>query len=945
MKISRRGLRIELLENRQLLAASPQLLLNIADDPGGSDPASFLAYNGDTYFVAQQTELWKTDGTTGGTELVKDLANGSVNGEILGLDIANNTIAIAFLDRGPTVAASDDRSEFWKSDGTTGGTIMVHDFGVGSSPESLYDSTAFSYAAVGNTLFFPMGNATSGVELWKSENFGTPTMVKDINPGDDSSYPGGLYAFGSNVLFAANNGANGKELWSSDGTTAGTVLVKDIEPGPAGSYPSAGYYQDFAELNGKIYFGALGSGSDGTPFNADDTPQFWSSDGTTAGTVLLKDFGTVPFGYITPSEIVRSGNLIFGSVSTDEFGSELWKSDGTAAGTLLVKNINPNTDTPDNELGSYPSNLTDVNGTLYFSASDGSTGFELWKSDGTEAGTMLVKDIKPASTGGNYGSYPYYMTGFNGEVYFTANDGTVGEELWKSDGTSAGTVLVSDINQSAAGANANIDGLAVANGSLFFSASDGTGNEPWVINAGIPLTDLTMRHPNGTIYVSRSTGSSFTNEKWTTWADVAWNDVQSGDFTGDNRADLLARHPNGSVYVARSSGNSFNTEKWSTWADVAWTDVLAGDFNGDGVDDVVTRHPDGRIYVAIADGNAFSTSKWSTWADVAWVDVKVGDFDGDGLDDLTMRHPNGSIYVARSTGSGFVNEKWLSSGTVAWNDVQAADFTGDGRTDLALRHPNGTVYVARSTGTGFVNEVWTVWADIGWLDVKSADFNGDGIADLTMRHPNGSVYVARSSGTNFVNEKWAVWADVAWADISAGDFNGDGSDDLSMRHPNGSVYVSSSTGTGFFSEKWTTWASIGWLDVISDNFVSGSAAAIPGGNAGDGLGTGGSGGGFSNLGGPTGAMLALPNDRTNVLNAGQASEFSIAEQPSRNSYRDQFFSQLAYSSVNSDQLSTGLTDCQQWIDHPNDEAEQNQPAIDKLLSDGLLADDFERRVE
>ena len=73
-------------------------------------------------------------------------------------------------------------------------------------------------------------------------------------------------------------------------------------------------------------------------------------------------------------------------------GQELWKSDGTAAGTTLVKNIRPGSGT-----SSSPRELTNVNGTLFFVADDGVTGQELWKSDGTAAGTVLVRDIHPGS--------------------------------------------------------------------------------------------------------------------------------------------------------------------------------------------------------------------------------------------------------------------------------------------------------------------------------------------------------------------------------------------------------------------------------------------------------------------------------------------------------------------------------------------------------------------
>ena len=80
-------------------------------------------------------------------------------------------------------------------------------------------------------------------------------------------------------------------------------------------------------------------------------------------------------------------------------------------------------------------------GSLYFSAEDASHGWELWKSDGTTAGTFMVKDIRP----GSRGSRPRSLTAVGGMLFFTADDGIHGWELWKSDGTQAGTVMVKDI--------------------------------------------------------------------------------------------------------------------------------------------------------------------------------------------------------------------------------------------------------------------------------------------------------------------------------------------------------------------------------------------------------------------------------------------------------------------------------------------------------------------
>jgi ELWxxDGT repeat protein len=158
-------------------------------------------------------------------------------------------------------------------------------------------------------------------------------------------------------------------------------------------------------------------------------------------------------------------------------GKELWKSDGTPAGTTMVKDINTGTaNGVDAGNVNYGFAYVNVNGVFFFAANNGSAGVELWKSDGTEAGTVMVKDIRTGASN----SSPYYLTNVNGTLFFQANNGTNGIELWKSDGTEAGTVLVKDINPGAGGSMTSNMTFLNVNGTLYFSADNGVnGEELW----------------------------------------------------------------------------------------------------------------------------------------------------------------------------------------------------------------------------------------------------------------------------------------------------------------------------------------------------------------------------------------------------------------------------------------------------------------------------------
>src|SRR5262249_6248575 len=139
--------------------------------------------------------------------------------------------------------------------------------------------------------------------------------------------------------------------------------------------------------------------------------------------------------------------------------------------------------------------FVNVNGTAYFSATNATYGRELWKTDGTPEGTMLVADILP----GTSGSFPVGLSSVNGQVFFTANDGQHGNEMWRSAGTLATTRLIRDINPSTDPSTPiGATGFRDINGTLFFTGDDGaTGAEPWVLEQQIGFEPLSVDHFEG----------------------------------------------------------------------------------------------------------------------------------------------------------------------------------------------------------------------------------------------------------------------------------------------------------------------------------------------------------------------------------------------------------------------------------------------------------------
>jgi trimeric autotransporter adhesin len=397
---------------------------------------------------ANGNQLWKSDGTPAGTVTTKTVPNGTMGFGVAGVGVFGTNVIFS------AEGATPKGEELWLSDGSAGGTMKLKFFYYGSFSVS----NPVQFAPIPGLAIFNGKDSALGQELWKTDGTSAGTvLVKDIRIGSSSSSPYHLTAMDGIVYFVATEPASGKELWRSDGTEAGTYMVKDIGSGTVGSYPS------YLQVIGKTLFFAAIDNVYGQ--------ELWKSDGTAAGTKVVKDIrpGTASaFGnWITPAEPFATMNgILYFPASDGQHGYELWRSDGSESGTYMVKDIFPGAgSSQDSTFHNWlnPS-YASVNGILYFLANDGTRGVEIWRTDGTEVGTFLVKDIFPggrlSSPPGLVGTYPSALAALNGMLYFIGNDSLHGQELWRSDGTSAGTVRVSSVKLG------NVE-MVAANGALY----------------------------------------------------------------------------------------------------------------------------------------------------------------------------------------------------------------------------------------------------------------------------------------------------------------------------------------------------------------------------------------------------------------------------------------------------------------------------------------------
>ncbi len=438
---------------------------------------------------------------------------------------------------------------------------------------------------------------------------------------------------------------------------------------------------------------------------------------------LLKDIDvTAGNSSSDPTGFISLGAFTYFAATDGGNGRELWKTDGTEVGTVLVKNIWPGTGY------STPVLLTNVNGTLFFAATNGANGYELWKSDGTETGTMLMKDINP----GVNSSTPLYLTNLNGTLFFAAFELTHGTELWKSDGTEAGTVLVKDI-WSGSGASSPKFFINL-NGTLIFTANDGTsGQELW--------------KSDGT-----ETGTMLVKDIW--------------PGAGGSNPEQLT-NVNGTLFFVATQSNNVKT-LWKSDGTEAGTMLVKDFYPGTSYPNISSLTDVNGTLFFTADDGIHGIELWrSDGTETGTVLVKDMYTGITGSYPANLTNVNGTLYFSVSgptnakqffLGSAAINGSvlWKSDGTEAGTVPVKDAYPGSGSLNPTnLTNVNGTLYFTANNGIDD-RELWKSDGTAAGTVLVKDIYPGTGSSNPTnLTNLNGTLYFSATDPTHGT-EVWVL---------------------------------------------------------------------------------------------------------------------------------------------------------------------------------------------
>ena len=440
-----------------------------------SAPRDLTVVGGKLFFTAEEPssgrELWVSDGTAAGTEMLADICPGPCSPALW----LRGSL-------GRLLVFTDEYGRVWRSDGTRAGTFALNEIG------------AEALVFLGHAAFFPICR-DGACQLWTTDGTLAGTRpVADFRLDEASSFVG--FSSGGKLFWIQYLGyPHDLQFWVSDGTAAGTT--------PLVTLPYSAGVRALTAVGGRLFF--LAEGEQGE--------ELWASDGTAAGTKPITHFASpTPFAATIALKAGASG--VYFAADDGVHGVEIWTSNGTAAGTVRVTALAPDQPflpqldpaqieevggrlvvitfdpvagyrlvasrgTPSStvSLGSMEvspyAGLSKAGGRIYFRADDGNHGYELWSTDGTPAGTGMVRDICP----GPCDSQLSIPQAISGGVAFLASDSVHGQQVWTSDGTAAGTRARTNLPPGSLFAPGFE--VAAAGSRLFFPATDGHGEELW----------------------------------------------------------------------------------------------------------------------------------------------------------------------------------------------------------------------------------------------------------------------------------------------------------------------------------------------------------------------------------------------------------------------------------------------------------------------------------
>ena len=445
----------------------------------GTSPP-LVTLNGVQYFLGFQAagapQLWRTDGTSSGTSVVTNLPQLSSGLTPIDLTSVNGTLYFFTQD-------ATHGWQLWKSNGTAAGTTVVTsmDFGgqyanrgmIGSGitpdPASPNAADFFFFAAPGPTA----ATSTFGYQLALSDGTAAGTTLLTNITSNTGSYGSGFTDVGPAVvengrLFFFGGTGHGVDLWTSSGSAQGTLQLTNIG------------FSSVLNPDQSIQPQAFGNG---VLFEASDGVhgyQLWSSDGTAGGTAMLTDLNSGGGG-IDPNSLVVSGGTAWFTANDGTHGNQIWQSNGTAGGTMMLTDINPGPSaglTFASGSAALSPNLIDVNESLYFLANDGVHGSQLWRTEPVAGGAAMLSNV----SGGFIvdASHPIQVQGAMGNVLFTATSPANGSQLWTSDGTVAGTEMVTNVTPGLGGLLPSAF-VAGGTGAVFFdgNSASNAGTSAW----------------------------------------------------------------------------------------------------------------------------------------------------------------------------------------------------------------------------------------------------------------------------------------------------------------------------------------------------------------------------------------------------------------------------------------------------------------------------------